>query len=119
MAIDVLGRPQLGDRTVLHHSDPLSQAHRLGLIIPDHQRCSPRCPLRLAERAVDFIRRRRDEPFFLYVAFNAVHTPMHAKPETEATFTGIDDPWRRALAAMTVSLDEGVARVLDWFRARP
>src|SRR5215208_4539543 len=32
----------------------------------------------LTDRAVDFIERQRSRPFFLYLAFNAVHTPMHA-----------------------------------------
>ena len=31
-----------------------------------------------SDRAVDFIRRHESQPFFLYLAFNAVHTPMHA-----------------------------------------
>ena len=32
----------------------------------------------LTDRAVDFIKREKSRPFFLYLAFNAVHTPMHA-----------------------------------------
>ncbi len=32
----------------------------------------------LADRAVDFIERHQTQPFFLYLAFNAVHVPMHA-----------------------------------------
>lgn len=32
----------------------------------------------LADAAVDFIQDNKDDPFFLYVAFNAPHTPMQA-----------------------------------------
>src|SRR5262249_42609157 len=34
----------------------------------------------LAREAVGFIDRHRKEPFFLYLAFNAVHTPLQAPP---------------------------------------
>jgi len=70
-----------------------------------------------ALRAGNLIELHRDHPFFLYVAFNAVHTPMHAKPEHEALFAGIEDERRRRLAAMTVALDEGVGTILSKLRA--
>ena len=35
----------------------------------------------LAKEAAAFIERSKQEPFFLYLAFNAVHTPMHAPDE--------------------------------------
>ena len=71
----------------------------------------------LAAQAAEIIEQHRDEPFFVYVAFNAVHTPMNAKPEHEALFEGISDERRRTLAAMTVALDEGVGTILDKLRA--
>ena len=67
----------------------------------------------LAEETANLIERYRDQPFFMYVNFNAVHTPMHAKPEHEALFEDIENERRRTLAAMTVSLDEGVGTILD------
>ncbi len=70
----------------------------------------------LAAQAAEIIEHHRDEPFFMYVAFNAVHTPMHAKPEHEALFAGISNERRRTLAAMTVALDEGVGTILDKLR---
>ena len=33
------------------------------------------------ERAVSFIRERRERPFFLYLAHNAVHFPLYPSPE--------------------------------------
>src|SRR5262249_12574012 len=35
----------------------------------------------LGREAVEFIDRHKEKPFFLYLAFNAVHTPMHATPD--------------------------------------
>ena len=71
---------------------------------------------RLSEEAVAFIDRNKQQPFFLYLAFNAVHTPMHAPPDV---LTGLGDevPFkRRKLVAMTISLDRAVGRVLDTLR---
>ncbi|MFM8324385.1 MAG: sulfatase-like hydrolase/transferase, partial [Pirellulaceae bacterium] len=33
-----------------------------------------------ADEAVEFVERSKDKPFFLYLAFNAVHSPMDANP---------------------------------------
>lgn len=66
-----------------------------------------------AAEAVRDIEQSRGKPFFLYLAFNAVHTPMNARPADEARFTNIADPQRRRLAAMTWALDRGVGSVLD------
>jgi arylsulfatase A-like enzyme len=72
-----------------------------------------------AREAVAFIDRHkeRDRPFFLYLAFNAVHTPMHATDERLARFASIADKERRTYAAMTAALDEGVGKVLAKLRA--
>jgi arylsulfatase A-like enzyme len=67
--------------------------------------------------AVEFIDRHKHDPFFLYLAFNAVHTPMQATEERLAKFTSIADKQRRTYAAMTLAMDEAVGRVLDKLRA--
>lgn len=66
-----------------------------------------------AREAVHQIAASRDRPFLLYLAFNAVHTPMDALASDEARFTAITDPQRRRLAAMTYALDRAVGRVLE------
>jgi arylsulfatase A-like enzyme len=66
-----------------------------------------------AREAEDFIERSKGRSWFLYLAFNAVHSPMQADPDKLAKFTHIEDPRRRVLAAMTASLDDSVGRVLD------
>jgi arylsulfatase A-like enzyme len=62
--------------------------------------------------AVAFIERHRAEPWFLYLAFNAVHTPMQATDDRLARFPGIDDRQRRTYDAMTLALDEAVGVLL-------
>ena len=56
--------------------------------------------------AIDFLSESASEnkPFFLYLAFNAVHTPMHAKRKVLDSIEGFQRPRRRKLAAMTGSL---------------
>ena len=66
----------------------------------------------LADRAVGFIERNRSRPFFLYLAFNAVHTPMHATEKYLARFAHIADQRRRTYAAMLSAMDDGVGRAL-------
>jgi len=66
-----------------------------------------------AREAVEFMERNNSQPWFLYLAFNAVHCPMQADPPTLKKFAGIKDKNRRVLAAMTSSLDDAVGRVLD------
>lgn len=67
----------------------------------------------LAREAVAFIDRHQQEPFFLYLAFNAVHTPLHATDKRLKRFESIPDRTRRTYAAMLVAMDEAVGKVLD------
>ena len=67
----------------------------------------------LSEKAVDFVERRKDEPFFLYLAYNAPHTPMHATKKYLDRFAHIKDERRRTYAAMISAVDDGVGDVLN------
>jgi arylsulfatase A-like enzyme len=67
--------------------------------------------------AAAFIDRNKDKPFFLYLAFNAVHTPMHATQDRLQKFPAIADKTRRTYAAMTLAMDEAVGCVLDKLRS--
>jgi arylsulfatase A-like enzyme len=71
----------------------------------------------IADRAVAFIERNRSRPFFLYVAFNAVHTPMHATDKYLKRFTNITNEQRRTYAAMLSAMDDGVGRTIAALRA--
>ena len=71
----------------------------------------------LADKAVDFIQRRKSRPFFLYLAFNAVHTPMDATDKYYARFPQIADSQRRTYAAMLSAMDDGIGKTLAALRA--
>ncbi len=62
-----------------------------------------------------FLERQRNsrQPFFLYLAFNAVHTPLQAPPDLLRKFEHIQDKQRRFYAAMTSALDTMIGLVLD------
>lgn len=64
----------------------------------------------LGDQSVKFVEQSKDKPFFMYLSYNAVHTPMHAKSEDLKRFS--NHP-RKELAAMTWSLDENVGKLLD------
>jgi arylsulfatase A-like enzyme len=66
----------------------------------------------IAREAVGFIDRHKAEPFFLYLAFNAVHTPMQADDERLKKLAGIADTRRRTYAAMMVAMDEAIGKVM-------
>jgi arylsulfatase A-like enzyme len=65
-----------------------------------------------AREAVAFIDQHREEPFFLYLPFNAVHAPLQAPEKYLKRFPNIADPKRRTFAAMTAAMDDAVGRVL-------
>lgn len=69
----------------------------------------------LTDRAVRFIEKNKDRPFFLYLPHFAVHVPLQAKPELIKKFEAkppADGHNNPTYAAMIASLDESVGRVL-------
>ena len=62
----------------------------------------------LGNFSVNSVEQNKDNPFFMYLAYNAVHTPMEAKEEHLEKFK--DHP-RQTLAAMTWSLDENIGKL--------
>lgn len=64
------------------------------------------------EEAVGFIERNRANPFFLYLAYNAIHTPLHAIEKYLDRFAAIKNERHRILAAMTSALDDGVGALM-------
>ena len=72
---------------------------------------------RLGRHAVEFIEKHKTQPFFLYLAFNAVHSPWHAKSAERERFAHLKDPPLNFYAAMITSLDENIGRVLGKLKA--
>lgn len=71
----------------------------------------------LSDRAEAFIQKQQSQPFFLYLPFNAVHTPMHTTDKYLQRFPHITDPQRRTYAAMMVAMDDAIGRVIAALRA--
>ncbi len=72
----------------------------------------------LGREATSFIERNGEKPFFLYLAFNAIHSPMQAPVALMNEFEGLHGEQRRLFAAMTRSMDQATGRVLETLRAR-
>ena len=68
------------------------------------------------EAAAAFIRRHRAEPWFLYLAFNAPHTPHEPTQERLARFASITNTTRRAYAAQVSLLDDAIGETLAALR---
>ena len=69
----------------------------------------------LARRSVEFIQRQKDGPFFLYLAFNAVHWPFQRpnRPDMVRTRETWLDGTRADYIEMMQSVDRGVGQVLN------
>lgn len=64
------------------------------------------------QKAVDFIDRNQTRPFFMYLAYNAIHTPLQAKQKDLDRFSSIGEKDRKTYAAMMASMDDGIGMVL-------
>jgi arylsulfatase A-like enzyme len=75
----------------------------------------------LSGEAVDFITRHQSAPFFLYLAYNAPHSPSEAPEDEEAKYDlekltkidGVTPIQRRTYAAMVSRMDRGVGEVMS------
>jgi arylsulfatase A-like enzyme len=70
-----------------------------------------------AARAVDWIERHKDGPWFLYLPFNAIHGPREAPERYRKRFAHVANENDRTLFAMTAALDDAVGVVLDKVRS--
>ncbi|HEU0210518.1 MAG TPA: arylsulfatase [Candidatus Udaeobacter sp.] len=67
----------------------------------------------LGDDAVKYIQAQDpNKPFYLYLTFNAPHTPYQAPQEYIDRYKNIADPTRRTYAAMVDCLDENIGRVV-------
>jgi arylsulfatase A-like enzyme len=69
-----------------------------------------------ADEAVAAIEANRNRPFFLYLAFNAPHTPLQATRADYDALADIEDHTERVYGAMILALDRGVGRVMQALR---
>ncbi len=65
----------------------------------------------LSDEAVSYVERNKEKPFFLYLSYNAPHTPMEASPEYLARVPKNLKGGRRTYAAMVTAMDDGIGRL--------
>ncbi|MEO7319006.1 MAG: sulfatase-like hydrolase/transferase [Chthoniobacteraceae bacterium] len=70
----------------------------------------------IGREAAGFIEKNKGQPWFTYLAFNAVHAPLEATDKYRERFGSITDPKRRSFAAMLSALDDAVGVVLAKLR---
>ena len=63
------------------------------------------------EDAARFIGTNKDKPFFLYIAYNAPHTPLQATKKYLDRYPDVKDRGKRVYAAMVSALDDGVGEI--------
>ena len=69
-----------------------------------------------SREAVHYVKEHHEDPFFLYLAFNAVHMPLQASPKYLDRFASIADTKRRTYAAMLSAMDDAIGAVLKELR---
>jgi arylsulfatase A-like enzyme len=69
-----------------------------------------------ANEAVAAIEANRNRPFFMYLAFNAPHTPLQASRADYDALSGVPDQTERVYGAMITALDRGVGQVMQALR---
>ncbi|MCL4692584.1 MAG: sulfatase, partial [Candidatus Hydrogenedentes bacterium] len=72
---------------------------------------------RLTDESISFIEQNQENPFFLYLSYYAVHTPLQAPAELVEKYTrkfeGRDTGVDTTYAAMVEKVDQNVGRVLE------
>jgi len=67
----------------------------------------------LTNEAVKAIEKNKNRPFFLYLAYWAVHSPLQAKKEDYEKLSFIENHEERVLASMVLTVDRGVGKIRD------
>lgn len=66
-----------------------------------------------SDEAVNFVERNKNEPFFLFLSYNAPHAPLQATQKYLDRFPTIENKKRKTYAAMVSAVDDGVGNVLN------
>lgn len=73
--------------------------------VPEH------LTLSFGKEASEFIRHHKEQPWFLYLAFNAPHTPHQPTAEREERFAHIENIQRRKYLAQVSLMDDAIGAV--------
>ena len=66
----------------------------------------------MTRRAVDFIKQNKDQPFFVYCAFNLPHYPEQADDKFDERYKDMKDPQRQSYAKVISTVDDRMGWVL-------
>tara|TARA_B100001105_G_scaffold113843_1_gene91263 strand:+ start:95 stop:1516 length:1422 start_codon:yes stop_codon:yes gene_type:complete len=67
----------------------------------------------LSRESVNFIERNANNPFFIYLAYNAPHGPLQATEKYLNRFLEIESKNRRTYAAMVSAMDDGIGTIIS------
>lgn len=65
----------------------------------------------MVQETTQYMEQHRDEPFFIYAAFNSPHYPVQPLPQFAEQYKHLEEP-RRSYAAFVSTLDDQVGRIL-------
>jgi arylsulfatase A-like enzyme len=71
----------------------------------------------IKEEAIAYMAIHKKEPFFLYVAFNAVHTPFQVPRYYYELYENVPDENKRIYYAMVTALDDAIGELLEKLRS--
>jgi arylsulfatase A-like enzyme len=67
------------------------------------------------DEAIAFMKRNKGDPWFLYLAYNAVHTPLEISEKLKDRVPAdVKDPARRGYLALLIGLDDAIGRILAY-----
>ncbi len=90
---------------------PLIRNSKATQSVPEHLTTA------FGNEAAEFVQRNQSQPWFLYLAFNAPHTPHQPTAEREQTFSSVENPQRRKYLAQISLLDDAIGMVTDALEA--
>ena len=67
----------------------------------------------VTKESVSWIRKKHTRPFFLYVPYHSVHTPLVAGHRLITLYDHIKNPDRRLMAAAITHLDNCIGKIID------
>lgn len=71
---------------------------------------------RITEESVAFMEEEKNAPFFLWISYNAPHTPLQAPEKYLEMHKDIQDPIKRIYAAMINSLDDNIGELMKYLK---
>lgn len=100
----------LGDRLLVN---PKNSSAKLGH--GDVSFCKPwEKTEKYTDRAIDFIRRNKDKPFYLHLFPNDVHDPHVPWPGTDEKWKAVTkNPWEQTFFAVLEEMDKQIGRLVD------